>query len=67
MPAMPIRAVAVGLNTAVIEQLEAWVQQELQPDPALLLDAPVGSVLWHVPEAGGCQTDRFESEQLRIL
>ena len=54
-----------GLDTAVIEQLEAWVQLELQPDLTLLLDAPVELGMTRARSRG--ETDRFESERLEFF
>ena len=51
-----------GLDPAVIEQLETWVQQGLQPDLTLLLDAPVELGMARARRRG--QTDRFEAERL---
>lgn len=54
-----------GLDTAIIGQLEAWVQQELQPDLTLLLDAPVELGMARARSRG--ETDRFESERLEFF
>jgi len=54
-----------GLDTAIIGQLEAWVQQELQPDLTLLLDAPVELGMTRARSRG--ETDRFESERLEFF
>lgn len=54
-----------GLDTAIIGQLEAWVQQELQPDLTLLLDAPVELGMARARSRG--ETDRFESEWLEFF
>jgi len=54
-----------GLDTAVIEQLEAWVQLGLQPDLTLLLDAPVELGMTRARSRG--ETDRFESERLEFF
>ncbi|MFM8443736.1 MAG: dTMP kinase [Methylococcus sp.] len=51
-----------GLDPAVIGQLETWVQQGLQPDLTLLLDAPVELGMARARRRG--QTDRFEAERL---
>lgn len=51
-----------GLDPVVIEQLETWVQQGLQPDLTLLLDAPVELGMARARRRG--QTDRFEAERL---
>ena len=54
-----------GLDTAIIGQLEAWVQQELQPDLTLLLDAPVELGMARARSRG--ETDRFERERLEFF
>lgn len=54
-----------GLDTAIIGQLEAWVQLELQPDLTLLLDAPVELGMARARSRG--ETDRFESERLEFF
>ena len=54
-----------GLDTTIIGQLEAWVQQELQPDLTLLLDAPVELGMARARSRG--ETDRFESERLEFF
>jgi dTMP kinase len=51
-----------GLDGEIIGRLEAWVQQELQPDLTLLLDAPVELGMARAKNRG--ETDRFESERL---
>ena len=54
-----------GLDPVVIEQLETWVQQGLQPDLTLLLDAPVELGMARARRRG--QTDRFEAERLEFF
>ena len=54
-----------GLDPAVIGQLETWVQQGLQPDLTLLLDAPVELGMARARRRG--QTDRFEAERLEFF
>lgn len=51
-----------GLDGEIIGRLEAWVQQELQPDLTLLLDAPVELGMARAKNRG--EVDRFESERL---
>ena len=51
-----------GLSLAVIEQLEALVQQQLRPDLTLILDIDVGAGLQRASQRG--ELDRFESETL---
>ena len=51
-----------GLSLAVIEQLEALVQQQLRPDLTLILDIDVEAGLQRASQRG--ELDRFESETL---
>jgi dTMP kinase len=56
-----------GLSLDHIQQLEVMVQQGLQPDMTLLLDAPVELGMQRAQQrstSGEKQTDRFETEQL---
>ena len=46
----------------MIETLERWVQDMLQPDLTLLLDLPVETGMARAKDRG--RPDRFESEQL---
>jgi dTMP kinase len=54
-----------GLDTAPIEFLERWVQDGLQPDLTLLLDAPVEIGLARAKRRG--PADRFEAETLAFF
>lgn len=54
-----------GIDSARIAELEAWVQQGLQPDLVLLLDAPADVGLERVHKRGGI--DRFEKEALAFF
>jgi dTMP kinase len=51
-----------GLSLEMIETLERWVQDMLQPDLTLLLDLPVETGMARAKDRG--RPDRFESEQL---
>lgn len=56
-----------GLSLQHIAQLEQWVQQGLQPDLTLLLDAPVELAMQRARQRNAAQGqgmgDRFEAEQ----
>lgn len=54
-----------GLSQAHIERLEALVQDGLQPDLTLLLDAPVEVALGRARARG--EGDRFESERAEFF
>ena len=54
-----------GLAVGAIGWLERFVQQELQPDLTLLLDAPVDIGLARARKRGAA--DRFEAEDLRFF
>jgi dTMP kinase len=59
-----------GLPLDHIQQLEGIVQEGLQPDMTLLLDAPVELGMQRAQQrsaAGVQQTDRFETEQLAFF
>jgi dTMP kinase len=49
-----------GLSLTVLGQLEAWVQQGLQPDLTLLFELPPGVAASRLTAAR--QPDRFESQ-----
>ncbi|NDG87374.1 MAG: dTMP kinase, partial [Gammaproteobacteria bacterium] len=51
-----------GISFQMIETLETWVQETLEPDLTLLLDLPVETGMARARDRG--QLDRFESEQL---
>ncbi len=51
-----------GMSMEIIETLEMWVQETLEPDLTLLLDLPVETGMARARDRG--QLDRFESEQL---
>ena len=51
-----------GLSLEMIETLERWVPDMLQPDLTLLLDLPVETGMARAKDRG--RPDRFESEQL---
>lgn len=53
------------LEISVIGFLEQWVQQNLQPDLTLLLDAPVEIGMTRARNRGS--SDRFEAENLRFF
>jgi len=50
-----------GVSIEKIETLAAWVQQDLQPDLTLLLDAPVDIGLSRIAKRG--EKDRIEDEK----
>ncbi len=50
-----------GLSSQRIGTIESWVQDGLQPDRTLLLDAPVETALARARGRGG-DSDRFEAE-----
>ena len=54
-----------GIESSVIGFLERWVQQGVQPDLTLLLDASPGVGLARARNRG--HADRFESEQLSFF
>jgi len=54
-----------GLPLNAIEQLEALVQAELQPDLTLLFDAPVAIALSRARARG--EGDRFEAERVEFF
>jgi dTMP kinase len=59
-----------GLSLDHIQQLEVMVQQGLQPDITLLLDAPVELGMQRAQQrstSGEKDTDRFETEQLEFF
>ena len=51
-----------GMAKAKLQQLESWVQGELQPDLTLLFDLDVATAAKRLKGAGQT-TDRFEQEQ----
>ena len=51
-----------GISFQMIETLETWVQETLEPDLTLLLDLPVETGMARARDRG--QLDRFELEQL---
>lgn len=54
-----------GLDTAAIGFLENWVQEGLQPDLTLLLDAPVEVGMGRAKNRG--PADRFEAETMAFF
>lgn len=54
-----------NLEVSIIGFLEQWVQQGLQPDLTLLLDAPVAIGMARARNRGAA--DRFEAENLRFF
>ena len=50
-----------GVSTAKLEQLERWVQDDLQPDLTLLFDIPIEVARQRL--ASNASLDRFELEQ----
>ncbi len=59
-----------GISLDHIQQLERMVQQDIQPDMTLLLDAPVELGMQRAQQrnaSGEKQIDRFETEQLAFF